>query len=113
MTQNNSAETTVDPSNNSAALGGGTSGYPEGRTSGGAGGHSISSSGPVEFSNMQWPGLQFPATTTQIQQALTTLPADQQQSWQAAIQELPADATYSSLDELQQACQSVSEKIAA
>lgn len=81
-----------------------------GGTAGGIGGHAITQTGPVEFSNMNLPGLSFPAGVPQIQQALSSLPQDQQQQWQSILPQLPADTTYNSIQELQQACQQVAER---
>lgn len=82
-----------------------------GTTSGtaGAGGHSISDAGPVQFFNMNIPNLGFPTTAAQIPPFLVGLPHDQQVKWQSILPMLPQDTTYSTLEELQQACQNASE----
>lgn len=89
------------PNMGGSGPGGGTQG---GVMGGGAGGHSVSGSGPVQFSNLTLP-ISFPANKQEILQGLHTLSKQQREQWQDIINRLPADRTFQSLQELQQACE--------
>src|ERR1700712_5520527 len=101
----------TEQNNTTGSQTGGMGSGPQSNMGGGAsGGHSVSQAGPTTFTNMQIPGLTFPASIQQIQQSLQTLPQEQQQQWTPILAHLPTDQTFNSLQELQQACQTVYQK---